>query len=554
MADNELVMIPLGGIGEIGMNATLYGFGPKRKRKWIMVDCGVSFAGPDLPGCDLIFPDVSYIAKIKQDLIALIVTHAHEDHIGAIPFLWNKLGCPVYATAFAAGLLEIKRLSEEGSPKVPLNIVKPGDRVDFGPFNVEFIKVAHSIPESTALAIRTEVGTVLHTGDWKIDATPGAGWATDEKRLREIGDEGVLALVCDSTNILRDGVSPSESDVAATLEKLIKDAPGRVLVTTFASNVARLHAVAEASVKAGRSVILAGRAMDRVSEVARELGMLENMPEFLSPDVYKDLPRDRVVIMATGSQGESRAAMARIAEDEHPQIRLIPGDRVIFSSRPIPGNEKSINDIINGLIKQGIEVITDRTALVHVSGHPRRNEVSQMYDWIRPRIAIPAHGEALHLAEHANFARAKGVPHVVKAGNGDVVLLSPTEPGVIDQVAHGRQYSDGKLIINADDNALRERRRLAFNGIVTVAIAISAKGDMAGDPDVLTYGVPARAGDGRAMDEIIDKAIFQTFESLPKNRRKDADALMTTMERSVRSAVGQVWGKRPHVHVLVVEV
>jgi ribonuclease J len=554
MADNELVMAPLGGIGEIGMNATLYGFGAGKRRKWIMVDCGVSFAGPELPGVDLIFPDIAFIERIRNDLLGLIITHAHEDHIGAVPFLWPRLRCPVYATAFAAGLLDIKRLQEEGAPRVPLTVVAPGSRLDLGPFNIEFVRVAHSIPEATALAIRTEAGTVLHTGDWKIDATPGVGWPTDEKRLREIGNEGVLALVCDSTNILRDGDSPSEADVSATLDRLIAEAKGRVLVTTFASNVARLHAVAQAAMKAGRSVILAGRAMDRVCEVARELGMLEGLPDFHSPDAFSVLPRDRVVVLATGSQGESRAAVARIAEDEHPSVRLAPGDRVIFSSRPIPGNERAINEIINGLVKQGIEVITDRNDLVHVSGHPRRNEVARMYEWIRPKIAIPAHGEALHLAEHAAFARARGVPHVMKISNGDLVHLSPQEPGIIDQIQHGRQYSDGNLVIAADDNALRERKRLSYNGIVTVALATTNKGEMAGDPDVMTSGVPARTADGRTMDSVIDKAIFDTFESLPRNRRRDADTLVTALERAIRSAVGNVWGKRPQVHVLVIEI
>ena len=555
MAADELVMAPLGGLGEIGMNAMLYGFGPRKRRKWILVDCGVAFAGPDLPGADLIFPDVSFIAKIRQDLLGLIVTHAHEDHIGAIPFLWPRLNCPVFATAFAAGLLDIKRLQEDNAPKIPMTIVKPGAPFSLGPFNLEYIRMAHSIPESAALAIRTEAGIVLHTGDWKIDPSPGpAGWVTDEARLRAIGNEGVLALVCDSTNILRDGESPSEADVAANLKTLIAGSPGRVLVTTFASNVARLRAVADAAYASGRSVVLAGRAMDRVSLVARELGMLDGLPEFLSMDMISQLPRERVVIMATGSQGEGRAAMARIAEDSHPAVKLAPGDRVIFSSRPIPGNERAINDIVNGLVKQGIEVITDRTHMVHVSGHPRRSEVARMYDWIKPKIAIPAHGEALHLSEHAAFAKSRGVPHVVKASNGDMVLLGPGEPGIIDQIDHGRLYSDGNIIVGANDEALRERKRLSFNGIVSLALAVNAKGELAGDPDVMMSGIPAKSADGRAMDEIVDKAIFSTFENLPRKRRNDADALATSMERAVRSALSNAWGKRPHVHVLVVEV
>ncbi len=553
-SNTDLVFAPLGGLGEIGMNAALYGFGPKGRRKWLMVDLGVAFAGPDLPGIDLIMPDLTFIERNRKDLVGLVITHAHEDHIGAVARLWPRLGCPLYATRFAAGLLEVRRLNEEGAPKVAIHVVSPGQRIDLSPFEVEMIPVAHSIPESSALAIRTPLGTVLHSGDWKIDPTPVAGWATDEARLRAIGDEGVLALISDSTNILRDGESPSEADVAANLENLIAEAPNRVLVTTFASNVARMRAVALAAARAGRHVVVAGRAMDRVSQVARECGYLEGVPDFLPAESFANLPRNKIVIMATGSQGEGRAAMARIANDDHPQVHLASGDRVIFSSRPIPGNERSINDIINGLVRQGIEVLTDRTHLVHVSGHPRRSEVKRLYEWIRPRIAIPAHGEALHLAEHALFAKAQGVSQTLVAFNGDLVHLAPGEAGVVDQVDHGRLYTDGDLIVGVTDEALRERKGLSFAGIISVGIAITAKGDLAGDPDVVMSGIPQRARDGRAMDAIIDKAVFEVLENLPRSRLRDANAVESSVERAVRSAVRAVWGKRPMVHVLVMEV
>lgn len=552
--NSELVFVALGGLGEIGMNFALYGVGPARRRKWIAVDCGISFPGPELPGVELMMADISFIEQRKQDLLGIFITHAHEDHIGAIPFLWQKLGCPVYATRFAADLLGARRLSEAGAPQVPIRIVTPGQQIDAAPFNVEYVRMAHSIPESAALAIRTPHGVVLHSGDWKIDPDPGIGWRTDEARLRQIGDEGVLALVSDSTNIMRDGVSPSEAEVGASLKELIAQAPGRVLVTTFASNAARLRFVAEAAQAAGRRVVIAGRAMDRVTVVARELGMLDGVEELYSPDAYSDLPRDRVVVLATGSQGEARAALARIAEDNHPAIRLAAGDRVIFSSRPIPGNERAINAIINGLVRQGVEVITDRTHLVHVSGHPRRSEVSQLYDWLRPQIAIPAHGEALHLAEHAKFARSKGVPHVLTPVNGDMVALAPGAPAIIDQVAHGRLLQDGNVLLPADDAAIRDRRKLSFAGVISIAIAVTSKGDMAGDPDVQTSGIPARAGDGRALDKIIDDAVFATFESMPRTRRRDPDTLVNAMERGVRAAVNAAWGKRPQVHVLVIEI
>jgi len=356
--DDELVFAALGGLGEIGMNCALYGFGPARARKWLMVDLGVAFAGDDLPGIDLIMPDVAFIEKVKQDLFGIILTHAHEDHIGALADLWPSLGAKVYASRFAAGLAETRRLSEPGAPTIPIEIVKPGQRLAIGPFDVEFVSVAHSIPESAALAIRTPAGMVVHSGDWKIDPTPLVGASTDEARMRVLGDEGVLALICDSTNVLREGESPSERDVAATLGGLVAKAKGRVIVTTFASNVARLRSAAEAGLAAGRSVCVIGRAMERVVAVARECGMLDGLPPFSGMDAFEKLPRDKILALATGSQGEPRAALARMAEDEHPVAKLAPGDAVIFSSRTIPGNEKAVGKLVNAFLAAGVQVIT----------------------------------------------------------------------------------------------------------------------------------------------------------------------------------------------------
>ncbi|HEX5866522.1 MAG TPA: ribonuclease J, partial [Beijerinckiaceae bacterium] len=399
-SQDELVFVPLGGLGEIGMNAALYGVGPQGRRQWILVDCGMGFAAEEhLPGVDLMYPDLSYIEADKKNLLGIVITHAHEDHIGALAELWPRLGAPVYATRFAIGLLETRRLSEPGAPKIPLHQVVPGRRFALGPFEIEYVPVAHSIPESNALAIRTPHGLVLHTGDWKLDDTPYVGSTTDESRFRALGDEGVLALVGDSTNVVREGRSPSESDVAKRLAELIAAAPHRVAVTTFASNVARLKAVAAAAEACGREAVLVGRAMDRVAEVASECGYLDGVPEFRPPNAYGYFPRDKVVALLTGSQGEPRAALARVADDEHPEVALSPGDQVIFSSRTIPGNEKEVGRIVNTLVRRGIDVITDRTELVHVSGHPRRDELAAMYRWTRPRIAVPAHGEDLHLAE-----------------------------------------------------------------------------------------------------------------------------------------------------------
>jgi ribonuclease J len=552
---DELVFVPLGGLGEIGMNAALYGFGPPRARKWILVDCGVGFAGEEgLPGIDLMFPDLRFIEGERDNLLAMLITHAHEDHIGAVAELWPRLGVPVYATRFAAGLLQTRRLSEPSAPKVDLREITPGQRLRLGPFEVEYVPVAHSIPESNALAIRTPLGLVLHTGDWKLDDTPFVGNTTAEPVFRALGDEGVLALVCDSTNVVREGRSPSESDVAQRLKELVASAPARVAVTTFASNVARIRAVAEAAQACGREIVAVGRAMDRVIDVAGECGYLEGLPEFRTPDTYGYLPRDKVVALLTGSQGEPRAALARVADDEHPEIALSKGDRVIFSSRAIPGNEKAVGRIINALTRQGIEVVTDRTELVHVSGHPRRDELAAMYRWTRPRIAVPVHGEDLHLAEHAAFARAQGAAEVVRARNGTVVRLAPGPAAIVDDVPTGRLYKDGDIVVEASERALPERRKLAFAGIVSVAIAIDRRGEIAGDPVIDLMGLPERSRQGQSIPELVSETVGQVLESLPKQRRRDPDAVEDSVARAIRSAVNNVWGKKPACHVLVVEV
>src|SRR6185369_15800655 len=431
-ASDELVFAPLGGVGEIGMNLAIYGFGDEHRRQWIAVDLGVAFADDALPGVDLILPDISYLVEQRRNILGLVLTHAHEDHFGAVLDLWPQLKVPIYATPFTAALLQAKRESEPGAPDIPVNVVPLGGRFTLGPFDIELVSMAHSIPESNALIIRTPLGAVLHTGDWKLDPTPIIGPPTDEAKLRALGDEGCLAMIGDSTNAVRDGRSPSETDVAKTLRELIGAAKGRIAVTTFASNVARMRSVAEAAAAAGREVVVVGRAMDRISQVARETGYLEGINEFRGTDVYGHLPPDKVVALCTGSHGEPRAALARIAEDQHPDVTFSKGDTVIFSSRTIPGNEKAVGRVINGLVRQGIEVITDRTHLVHVSGHPRRAEMEEMYRWVRPRVAIPVHGEALHLAEHAKLARSAGVPEVVLCGDGDLVRLAP-DAQVIDE-------------------------------------------------------------------------------------------------------------------------
>src|SRR6201996_6437892 len=552
---DELTFAPLGGVGEIGMNLSIYGLGNRHQRTWLAIDLGVSFGDEEhLPGIDLIMPDITFLQKERKNLAGLVLTHAHEDHFGAIIDLWPRLKCPIYATKFSAALFEAKCEAEPGAPKIPVTVIESGGRVDIGPFNVEFIPVAHSIPESHALAIHTEVGTVLHTGDWKIDPTPLIGAPTDERRLRELGDAGLLALVGDSTNAVREGRSPSETEVARTIAELVKEAKGRVAVTTFASNVARLKAVADAAKAAEREVVLVGRAMERVVQVARETGYLEGVQNFRGPDLYGHFPADKVLALCTGSQGEPRAALARIANDDHPAVTLNKGDSVIFSSRTIPGNEKAVGAIIYGLISQGVEVITDRTHLVHVSGHPRRDELRDMIAWTRPQLLIPVHGEPLHLSEHARLARAAGVPKVLTCRNGDLIKLGPGDPGIIDELPAGRLYKDGNIIEDAKSRAVSERRKMAFAGCVFVAIAVTEKGEMADDPVVEMVGIPEKNMAGEEIDDIVFDAVVSTVEGLPRPQRRDPDAVAESVRRAVRSTVNQEWGKKPLCLVHVLEV
>ena len=555
MAQNELVFASLGGIGEIGMNLSIYGFGDERRRQWLIVDCGVSFASEEqLPGVDLILPDIRFLIEERKNIVGLVLTHGHEDHLGALIDLWPRLKVPLYATPFTAALFEAKRLSEPAAPPVPVKVVPHNGRLTLGPFTVDFINVAHSIPESNALAIRTPAGIVLHTGDWKIDPTPVIGAATDQARLTALGDEGVLALVGDSTNAVRDGRSPSEADVAKTLAELIRTAPGCVAVTTFASHVGRIRAVADAARAADREVVLVGRAMERVAQVARETGYLDGVQDFRSVESYGYLPPDKVLALCTGSQGEPRAALARIAEDEHPEVTLSKGDRVIFSSRAIPGNEKAVARVINGLVAQGVEVITDRTHLVHVSGHPRRAELLDMIGWVRPKILIPAHGEPLHLAEHAALARGARVPHVLVCRNGDLVRLGGDGAAIVDEIPSGRLYKDGSLLVSAEAKTVAQRRRLSFAGVVFVALALSDKGVLVADPEIELIGVPETDAAGAAFADIARDAVEEAFQSLPKPRRRDPETVTEAVRRAVRGAIAKRWNKKPICHVQVLDV
>jgi ribonuclease J len=556
-ADSDLVFVPLGGVGEIGMNMGLYGYGHDGHRKWLMVDCGVTFGDPAItPGIDLIMPDISFIERERKNLLGIILTHAHEDHYGAVLDLWPRLKAPVVATPFAAALLEAKRVSEMGppAPRPEMRIVPPGGRITFGPFDVEMVSVSHSIPEATALAIRTPLGMTLHTGDWKLDDHPATLPGTDEARFRQLGEEGVLAVVADSTNATREGRSPSEREVGATLEEIIRTSKARVAVTTFASHVGRLRAIAEAALAADRQVVVVGRAMDRAINVARETGYLDGIPAFLTPKNYGYLPPDKVVLILTGSQGEPRAALARIADDTHPEIALSPRDKVIFSSRTIPGNEKAVGRIINSLVTRGVEVITDRTHLVHVSGHPRRAEIEEFYSWIKPKAVVPVHGEALHLHEHAVFARSLGVPVVLEGANGKVIRLAPGTPEIIASAPAGRLHKDGRLLLSDKDQATADRRKLSFAGVVSVAIAMTAKGEVMRDPDVALTGLPEKDDEGESFIDVVRDTALDALDNLPRARRRDPVFVADVVERAIRSELNQVWGKKPVCHVLVLVV
>ncbi|KAB2863189.1 MAG: ribonuclease J, partial [Bauldia sp.] len=433
----ELVFLPLGGVGEIGMNLGLYGYGPPNGRAWVAVDFGIAFAGPDVPGVDIVYPDIAYLEEERANLEGILITHAHEDHFGALIDLWPRLRVPVFATAFTAGLLKAKLASEPGAETIPITVVAAGQRFTVGPFHVEYINVAHSIPEANALALHTPLGTVLHTGDWKLDDDPAVGEPTNAARLRALGDAGVLALVGDSTNAMRDGRSPGETEVTREIAEIIRTARGRVAFTSFSSNVGRIRSIALAAASCRRDVVVVGRAMRRVIDVATELGMLDGVPPFLDEEALPYLPREKIVALLTGSQGEPRAALARAAADEHKNVELAPGDIVVFSSRAIPGNEVAINRIINQFTMRGIRVITDRDRLVHVSGHPRRDELREMYRWVRPTIAVPVHGEAMHLAAHADLADEMGVKTVLAIENGTMIRLAPGPAEEIDDVAAG---------------------------------------------------------------------------------------------------------------------
>ena len=546
--DKNLVMLPLGGTGEIGMNCYCYGAGSEDDREWLMVDLGVKFGEDAEPGIDVVLPDVSFIAKNRKKLSGLVLTHAHEDHIGGVPWLWPQLKCPVYCTPFAAALLNNK-LKEHGLDEdVKVHVIPLGGKFKVGSYELEFVNVTHSIPESCALLIKSKHGTVMHSGDWKIDRTPTFGAGLDEVRLREIGAEGVDALICDSTNVLREGFSPSERDVAATIADIVKNAKGRVAITTFASHVERVASAVRAARACGREVVLAGRAMRNTVEAARACGYLRDAGEFLDEESFGYLPVNKILLLCTGSQGEPRAAISRIAEDQHPNIALEKGDVVIFSSRTIPGNEKEVSLVHNNLAKLDIDVITADDALVHASGHPRQDELRLMYDWLKPNALVPMHGEARHLRAHAIFARKCGIPQALVPVDGNLMRLCPGNLENIDEVSCGRLHVDGKLVVPAEDGPAKQRRKASMVGIVFLSLALDEKHNLADDVQITCDGLPAGL-----EAELLDAA-EGAFETMPRPRRRDDGTVAETIRIAVRRAADQIWGKKPICKVLVQRV
>lgn len=537
LSDDELVFLPLGGAGEIGMNFNAYGYGSPDDREWIIVDCGVLFGreGPT-PGIDLIMPDIRYLAEQRENVRAIVLTHAHEDHIGAVPFLWPQLKCPIYATAFTARLLEDKFAEVGLEPRI--NIVPLGGKFEFGPFAIEYISITHSIPEPNVLSISTPLGTVVHTGDWKLDDEPLLGELTNSRALQSLGDKGVLALVCDSTNALVPGESGSEARVAKSLEDLIGTLKGRIAVTAFASNAARLSSIAKAARRNGRQIALVGRAMHRIVSAARDTGYFTDFPSTIDEAEAASLPPSKVLYLCTGSQGEPRAALARIATGEHPNVSLGPGDSVIFSSRIIPGNELAIFDIQNKLAARGVEVLTEKDHFVHVSGHPAREELAQMYRWVRPRIAVPVHGEFRHMAEHARLARSLQVPEAVVIENGQMLRLAPGRAEIVDETPAGRIFLDGKVLTDAAESHVRARRTMGQVGLIAVTLVLDAKGRVSAEPAFIIEGIPD------AVHESIRLAVEGAVRRHSPKRGND-ELLKENVRRAARRAAVDAWGKKP---------
>jgi len=545
--NEELLFLALGGAGEIGMNLNLYG----HAGKWLMVDLGIAFADETMPGIEVVMPNPEFIVERRDDLLGIVLTHAHEDHLGAVADLWPRLKAPVYATPFAASVLR-RKLTEAGlRDAVPVTEIPLGGKFGLAPFELEFITMTHSILEPNALAIRTRLGTVFHTGDWKIDPEPLLGDVTDEAMLRRIGDEGALAMVCDSTNVFVEGEAGSEALVRGNLENLVHGRKGRVAVTCFASNLARVESIALAAIAAGRHPVLSGRALQRMVEAAQECGYLLDFPECVPEQQAGFLPRDKVLFICTGSQGEPRASMAKLAGNEHRDLVLEEGDTAIFSARVIPGNERSVGRLQNALMAHGVEVITDREADIHVSGHPARDELVRVYQWIRPKIAVPVHGEVRHMVEHAALARSCQVPETVVAPNGTLVRLAPGPAEIIDHVPVGRLARDGDGLVALDGEPLRERRKLLWNGAAAATLVIDKRGKAVATPRISLRGIEDEDGE---LTEAVVAALDEMLADLNAAERGDDSRIEEAARLTVRRVVRAHLGKKPLTDVHIVRI
>ena len=540
---NELLFCGLGGSGEIGMNVNLYGC----QGKWVMVDLGITFADPQYPGVDVILPDLSFIEDRIDDLLGIVITHGHEDHIGSLPYLAEDLGVPIYATPFTMGLIRGK-LEEEGiANRVKLKMIPMGGNFQLGPFGFTFVEMSHSIPEANALLIDTPYGRVFHTGDWKLDKNPVIGNPTTPEGFMAIGDKGVDVLVCDSTNIFNTTASGSESTVRKGLFEEVSKAKGRVMITSFASNAARLHTFGEVAKETGRKLCVTGRSLDRIIKVARATGYLKDFPDTISPDEAMRLPKNKVLIIATGGQGEERAALARVANGQH-TITLEADDTVIFSSKQIPGNEVQIGRIQNTLAAKGIRMITERQAHVHVSGHPGQPELAQMYDWLRPDVLVPTHGEMRHMMEHARFGLEQGIPRAIVQSNGDIIRLAPKGPAKIGNATVGRLVLDGDVILPADGATLSERRKLAINGQISVGVALGKDGRMVGQPQVRVQGVPVEEDRAAFIADAV-----QAAADAVRGGKRESEKMREQIRLAVRKVAKRWTGKQPIVDVLLIE-
>ena len=552
--NNELIFCPLGGSGEIGMNMNLYGYGEKNNHQWIIIDIGVGFVDDSVPGVDLMVPDPDFILQRKDDLLGILLTHAHEDHIGAIALLWPSLECPIYATPFTATLIKEKFREKKINIGSHLKIIELNGNVKIGPFDINYVTLTHSILEPNALQIKTPHGTLLHTGDWKCDTDPLIGKQMDEIKLKEIGKQGVLAMICDSTNIFTEGRSGSEKDVRESMLTVFENIKKKIVVTTFASNVARMETVFKCAEKVGRHLSLVGRSMHRIYNTARECGYLQNIKPPLDPRDAKKIPRDKIVYLCTGSQGEPLGAMNRIVNQEHPDVYLDEGDTVIFSSRIIPGNEKKLFKIHNQLVKNNINVISEENAFIHVSGHPGRDEMRDMYDWIKPKISIPVHGEHRHMKEHYDFATSLGVPQPMLIENGDMIKIAPGEPKVIDKVHSGKLYVDGNRVIDDQSRFLKDRKNIAHNGLMDVTLIISKKGNLDRNPIINIRGLPLNDDE---LDECfyeMEDEILKTSKAYSLNNKKHEKNLIDALKSNLKKIIYSKTRKRPYTNITLIRV